>query len=254
MLRKLLCEFIGTYFFILCIILASSKSGLFLPVAVGMGLAVCVYTVGPISGGHLNPAVSLGVLLSGRGLMTIVDMVLYWVVQCIGGFLASVSAYYFKSSGLRLGHQYHSNTECIFAELIFTSFLVYTVLSVATTKAQAGNSYFALSIGMCVTVSAFSVGGISGGSFNPALVIGTLFCNFIFFPFNMEMLDIPIYIFSPLVGAAIAAGLFYLARMDTEYSVELEFEEEIYYTHTPDSHTLKRLTNAMNNNTDELNE
>jgi aquaporin Z len=58
------------------------------------------------------------------------------------------------------------------AEFLFTFALCWVVLSVATSKATVGNSFYGVAIGMTVMVGAFAVGGISGGAFNPAVATG----------------------------------------------------------------------------------
>ena len=63
-------------------------------------------------------------------------------------------------------------TSALVGELLFTFALAYVVLNVATSKDNAENSFYGLAIGFTVTAGAVAVGGISGGAFNPAVVVG----------------------------------------------------------------------------------
>src|SRR5450759_1290806 len=85
---KLLTELVGTFLF-LSVIALSGPMGQLAPLAIGTALMVMVYMGGHVSGGHYNPAVSLGVFL--RGKMTRAQLVTYWVCQLAGGALHSDS-------------------------------------------------------------------------------------------------------------------------------------------------------------------
>jgi aquaporin Z len=90
----------------------------------------------------------------------------------------------------------------LLAEFLFTFALVYVVLNVATAKATAGNSFYGLAIGMTVMVGAFSVGGVSGGAFNPAVAIGLSTMGLV------APSSIWIHIVADLAGGAVAALAF----------------------------------------------
>src|SRR5262249_23629479 len=90
----------------------------------------------------------------------------------------------------------------LLAEFLFTFALVYVVLNVATARANAGNSYFGLAIGMTVLVGAFAVGGISGGAFNPAVAVGITLMGVS--PWS----NLWLYLLGNCAGAAAAAGVF----------------------------------------------
>jgi aquaporin Z len=169
-MAKYLTEFIGTFFLVLTIgcTVIPGAAGVIPPLAIGAALMVMVFAGGHVSGAHYNPAVTLGVFLRGRCPAS--DVAPYWVSQIAGALLASYVAAYLvggpKSPPLVpvLGPTF-------MAEFFFTFALVYVVLNVATAKGTAGNSFFGLAIGMTVMVGAFSVGGVSGGAFNPAVAI-----------------------------------------------------------------------------------
>jgi aquaporin Z len=170
-------------------------------VAIGSVLAVMIYAGGHISGGHYNPAVTLGVLLRGRA--TLPQAVGYWVVQVIAAVVAWVAVSYMKptmpvetlNGSLAVG-------PALLAEFLFTFALVYMVLNVATAKGTEGNSFYGWAIGFTVLVGALTVGGITGGAFNPAVAIGGAFMNI--FAWG----NIWIYLLAELVAGGAAAVVF----------------------------------------------
>src|ERR1700692_650876 len=88
--RKLVVEFIGTFFLVFTVG-ASVRTGTSLaPLAIGATLMVMVYAGGHISGGHYNPAVTLAALVRGR--IGIRDAIPYWIVQCAAGVVAAAVA------------------------------------------------------------------------------------------------------------------------------------------------------------------
>ena len=201
--RALVVEFIGTFFLVFTVGMAviDPGAGDLAPVAIGSVLAIMVFAGGHISGGHYNPAVTLGVLL--RGKTTLPDAVGYWVVQIIAAIVAWLLVTYMKpampaealNDPLDVG-------PALLAEFLFTFALVYVVLNVATAKGTEGNSFYGWAIGFTVLVGAIAVGGISGGAFNPAVAIGGSLMNI--FAWG----NIWIYLIAELVGGAVAAVLF----------------------------------------------
>jgi aquaporin Z len=131
-----------------------------------------IYAGGHISGGHYNPAVTMAVLLRGR--IDIGEAIAYWIAQFAAGVAAgAVSHAIVNPSTVRaLPLSGHAFTSAASAELLFTFALCWVVLNVATSREQTGNGFFGLAIGITVTAGAFAVGGISGGSFNPAVTLG----------------------------------------------------------------------------------
>eukprot|EP00919_Chromeraceae_sp_WS-2016_P071764 GHVR01169887.1.p1 GENE.GHVR01169887.1~~GHVR01169887.1.p1 ORF type:complete len:253 (+),score=43.06 GHVR01169887.1:40-759(+) len=216
--NKYACELIGTYFFVMAIVLtAGGAVNPLAPLAIGLALMTCIYSVGPVSGGHFNPAVSLGVLLSGRSKISLIDTLIYSGVQIVGGILGALTARLISDLTLALQPGLFANPiQATAAEIIFSAFLVYTVLNVATTNVQQGNSYFGFAIGMSVCVSAFSIGGISGCCLNPAVALGATFVRAVF-GVQTEYIYLPLYVLAPLTGGALAAGMFRLVRQD-EYA------------------------------------
>lgn len=197
---KLLTEFVGTFGFF-SIIALSHEAGQLAPVAIGFGLAAMVYMGGHISGAHYNPAVSFGLFL--RGVMTPLELGLYWFTQLLAGSLAFVLADQLSgiTPGIHPGHGvlwYWALT----AEVLFSAALVLVVLNVAATKETAGNSYYGIAIGFTVGAGVLVVGPISGAAFNPAVGFAATLGGAMFA--NGTWSDLWIYIVGPLAGAAIA--------------------------------------------------
>jgi aquaporin Z len=170
--RKLVVEFIGTFFLVFTAG-ASSLSGTSLaPLAIGAVLMVMVYAGGHISGGHYNPAVTIAALVRGR--IGAGDAIGYWVAQLIAGVLAAVvvRATVSASPAHTVAPHGHALTSALIVEFLFTFALAYVVLNVATSKDHPDNSFYGLAIGFTVLVGAVAVGGISGGAFNPSVVLG----------------------------------------------------------------------------------
>jgi len=130
---------------------------------------VMIFAGGHISGGHYNPAVTLGVWLRGR--CETKDVVPYMVFQIAGAVLAAFFVKYLRV-GAPIAAMTLSAGPALLAEFLFTFALVFVVLNTATAKDTAGNSFYGLAIGMTVMSGAFAVGNISGGAFNPAVAVG----------------------------------------------------------------------------------
>src|SRR5262250_1904439 len=130
---------------------------------------VMIFAGGHISGGHFNPAVTLGVWL--RGKCAAKDLAPYMISQIVGAALAAF-AVKFLQGGAAVTPLEPATLPALLAEFLFTFALVYVVLNAATAKGTANNSFYGLAIGMTVMTGAFAVGNISGGAFNPAVAVG----------------------------------------------------------------------------------
>jgi len=178
-MKKYLVEFIGTFFFVLtivCVVNGIAAGNYMAPLAIGSALMIMVYAGGHISGGHYNPAVTLGVLM--RGKVDGGDVPGYIGSQVLGAILAAVVGAAILGKGSIMGGTgMPDNTMAAFvAELLGTFALVWVVLQTATTNSTAGNSYYGLAIGFTVGVMAYALGGFgTGGCFNPAIAIGAAF-------------------------------------------------------------------------------
>ena len=200
-MSKYLTEFIGTFFLVLTIgcTVIPGAAGVIPPLAIGSALMVMIFAGGHVSGGHYNPAVTLGVWMRGRCPAS--DVVPYWVSQVLGAVVAALTAMFLvgRPSGAALSP---AIVPAFVAELLFTFALVYVVLNVATAKGTSGNSFYGLAIGFTVMTGAFAVGGVSGGAFNPAVAVGVGLMGLV------SMTSIWIHIIADLLGGAAAAAAF----------------------------------------------
>ena len=200
-MKKYIAEFIGTFFLVLtvgCTVIPGA-AGVIAPLAIGAALMVMVYAAGHISGGHLNPAVTLAVFIRGR--CEARDVIPYWIAQVLAGVLAAlVAVFLVGKSGTPM--EIKNVPAALVAEFLFTFALAYVVLNSATAKGNAGNSFYGLAIGMTVMVGAFAVGAISGGAFNPAVAAGLAVMKLVHFS------DIWIHLVADLTGGLVAALTF----------------------------------------------
>ncbi len=209
-MQKYVVELIGTFFLVLtvgCTVLTGG-TGMIPPLAIGSALMVMIYAGGHISGGHFNPAVTLGVTL--RGGCTWADAPIYMAAQFFGGALAAITTCYLVHPdkapvpmALNIGPQF-------LAEFLFTFALVWVVLNTATSKDTAGNSNYGLAIGFTVLTGAFAVGGISGGAFNPAVALGIAILHL------TDIANIWLYLIANFAGGAVAAYLFKWASVNDQ--------------------------------------
>ncbi|MBI2429218.1 MAG: aquaporin [Ignavibacteriales bacterium] len=206
-MNKYIVEFIGTFFLVLVVGLTVIEpgAGMLAPLAIGCTLMVMVYAGGPISGGHYNPAVTLGVWM--RGKCEAKDAIVYMIVQIIAGIIAALTVSYFKGNPA-LTAMTPDIPKALLNEFLFTFALVYVVLNVATSKKSAGNSYFGLAIGFTVVVGAFAGGGISGGAYNPAVATGITTMGL------ASVGNIWIYLAGNFVGGAAAAMVYKMVNAD----------------------------------------
>ena len=201
-MNKYIAEFIGTFFLVLTVGCTGvgAPAGVIAPLAIGASLMVMVFAGGHISGGHYNPAVTLGVLI--RGKVKPADVVPYWIAQ----FVAALVAAFLVIKCLRLGAPVTAIAPkmgpALLAEFLFTFALVYVVLNSATAEGTEGNSFYGLAIGMTVMVGAFAVGDISGGAFNPAVALGITAMGI------SSWNNIWMYLAANFVGGAVAAFIF----------------------------------------------
>lgn len=181
-MAKFASEFLGTFILVLTVGLnIITKSGA-TAWSASAALMCMIYSLGDVSGAHFNPAVSLAIVLAGRGKCRIIDASAYVVVQAISGCLAGLMYGSLQMSGPTAGDTFplaagasHSLLNASVGEFIFTALLAFTVLAVATTKKpehQPVLHYFAFCIGACVMVGGTCLGKVSGGELNPAVSLG----------------------------------------------------------------------------------
>lgn len=200
-MNKYVTEFIGTFFLVLtvgCSVIIGG-GGPLAPLAIGSALMVMIYAGSHISGGHYNPAVTLGVWI--RGKCDTKDVVPYWIFQIVGAALAALAVNCLKGAATANAMTLNVG-QALLAEFLFTFALVYVVLNSATAKANTGNSFYGLAIGFTVLTGAVAVGSISGGAFNPAVALGMTIMGLSTWP------NIWIYLLANLAGGLVAGLTF----------------------------------------------
>jgi aquaporin Z len=201
--RKAYVEFIGTFFLVFTVGMATRSAGAFAPLAIGSVLMVMVFAGGHVSGGHYNPAVSTAVVL--RGKMSVSEYVPYIITQLAAGILAAlvvIALGYNPATPIRTA----GIGSMLVVEFLFTFALAYVVLNVATARDTEGNSFYGLAIGFTLATGIFAAGSISGGAFNPAVALGASVMGI------FTWSHIWIYFVANLIGGAAAAGAFRLTQ------------------------------------------
>ena len=224
MFKKLVAEFIGT-----CVLVTlgcgtamlvgcdAVNGGGYILTALAFGLVIVgmAYCIGNISGCHINPAVSLGVLISGK--MSFGEFIGYVVAQCLGAFAGSGILFaIFKLGGVvdktggfganGLAGVNGSVAAGFIVEVVLTFIFVLTILGVTSEKAKHG-SFGGLIIGLTLTlVHIFGI-GLTGTSVNPARSIAP--AVFAALSGNADPIKaLWIFVLAPLVGSVVAAVVY----------------------------------------------
>ena len=234
-MRKFAAELVGTYFLVLTIGIAVTRMNMLAPLAIGGVLMVMVYAGGHISGAHFNPAVTLAVLIRGRIGPAAAGG--YVAAQIAGALVAALTTRLvlggprpaaLSLSGREIGAAFA-------VEALFTFALAYVVLNVATSRSHPDNSFYGLAIGGTVMVGAFTVGGISGGAFNPAVALGAATMGL----FSWSI--IWIHLVAELIGGALAGMAFLaLSRDDAVQAGPQPAPESVEHDHAATAMTATR--------------
>ena len=204
-MKRLLTEFIGTFFLVFTISLTVSQGLTMAPLAIGTSLMVMVYMGGHVSGGHYNPAVSLALLL--RRKLGTNDFLGYVLAQLLGGAVAALLACEITGKSVPIAPGNGVGTlSALLVEILYTFALALVVLNVAISARTQGNSYYGVAIGFTIVVAAFAGGGISGGAFNPAVGTGLTLSDVVMGGGGFG--NLWLYWVGPLIGGALAAGVF----------------------------------------------
>ena len=221
-MKKYFAELVGTFVLTLlgCGTAVSLNCGIDTASVVGtalaFGLAVVAmaYTIGGISGCHINPAITLGCLISGR--ISGKDACGYMVFQVIGAILASCVLYLLVSTSpeLALGTKTGANacagtvTNGLIAEIVLTCLFVLVVLGTTDAKKGAGN-FAGLAIGLSLVLIHLVGIHYTGTSVNPARSIGPAI-----FEGGKALSQLWVFIVGPFVGGACAAFIWKLIGSD----------------------------------------
>jgi aquaporin Z len=220
--KKAVAEFIGTFTLVLLgcgsAVIAGPAVGattvgvLGIAFAFGLAIVAMAYGIGPVSGCHVNPAVSLGAFIAGR--MKAGDLIAYVVAQCLGAIAAAALLWLImsgKASGWNGGlgangwgpgylGEYNLLSAAVF-EVIATFLFLVTILGV--TQKGAPTQLAGLAIGLTLTaihIVGINVTGVSvnpARSLGPALLVG-----------GAALSQLWLFIVAPLIGAAVAGVLF----------------------------------------------
>jgi len=208
----LLSEFVGTFMLVLtvgCVSLSKSKAD-FAPTSVALALTALVYCFGTLSGGHLNPAVTLAAGLVRKFSWLMVAA--YIAVQTAAGFAAGVCARALFAGDTTMGPKApFSWWEAMVVEALYTCMLAFVVLSVTSRRNNPEsnpNQFYGLAIGFVLVAAGHAAGPVSGAALNPAVTVG---------------MGAPLgYLGWQAVGSMVAALLFRLTRPE-EYKSDDEF-------------------------------
>ena len=202
--KNLAAEFIGTFalIFIGAGALAIGSANL-VGVALAHGLVIVAfaYAYGHISGTHINPAVTLGLLIAGE--IQFVAAIGYWIVQFLGGILGAVVLNAVLPNPGDLGVTILSENvgvgQGLVVETVLTFFLVNTIFNTAV-SGKAGN-FAGLAIGLTLVLCILMGGPLTRASLNPARTLGPAIVS-------GNYADIWLYFVGPCVGAILAALLY----------------------------------------------
>jgi len=220
--KKAVAEFVGTFTLVLfgcgSAVIAGPAVGattvgvLGIAFAFGLAIVAMAYGIGPVSGCHVNPAVSLGAFIAGR--MKAGDLIAYVVAQCLGAIAAAAVLWLImsgKASGWNGGlgangwgpgylGEYNLLLAAVF-EVVATFLFLVTILGV--TQKGAPTQFAGLAIGLTLTaihIVGINVTGVSvnpARSLGPALLVG-----------GAALSQLWLFIVAPLIGAAVAGVLF----------------------------------------------
>lgn len=226
--KRLGAEFLGTFWLVFggcgsaifaAVFLTPDKVPIgigFAGVALAFGLTVLtgVYALGPISGGHFNPAVTFGLWVGGR--FAGKDVIGYMIVQCAGAIAAAAVLYLilsgkagFAGAGTFAANGYGDHSpggyglvSALVAEIVLTFFFVTVILGSTDRRAPAG--FAGIAIGLCLTLIHLVGIPITNTSVNPARSLGPA----LFAQGGWAMGQLWLFWVAPLIGAAIA-GIVY---------------------------------------------
>ncbi len=218
-MKKYLAEMIGTMVLVLMgcgsAIFAGDAAGavssgvgtLGVALAFGLSVVAMAYAIGGISGCHINPAITLGVFLSGR--MKGKEAGMYMLFQVIGAIIGSAILYLLVSTGSHNGPTATGSNsfadgmmlQAFIAEAVFTFVFVLVVLGATDSEKGAGN-LAGLAIGLTLVLVHIVCIPITGTSVNPARSIAPAL-----FEGGVALSQLWLFIVAPFVGAALSAGV-----------------------------------------------
>jgi aquaporin Z len=224
MIRKLTAEAFGTFWlvFVICCS-AMGAAGVAdvgigwagVSLAAGLAILTSAYAVGGISGGHFNPAVSLGLAIAGR--FEYGELIAYWIAQVVGGLLGAILAWIilsqvtgfaaggFASNGYGdLSPGGFSLLAGLIAEILFTAVFLIIILGSTSKAAPAG--FAPLTIGLGLVAIHLGLIPITNASVNPARSIATAVVALLNGN-GAPLGQVWLFIVAPLIGGALGAAI-----------------------------------------------
>lgn len=202
--KNLVAEFIGTFalIFIGAGALAITQANLLgVALAHGLVIVVFIYAYGHLSGTHINPAVTLGLLIAEE--IEFVAAIGYWIVQFLGGILGAVLLNALLPDpgdlGVTILAEGVTPVQGLVIEIVLTFFLVNTIFTTAV-SGKAGN-FAGLAIGLTLVFCILMGGPLTRASLNPARTLGPAIVS-------GNYADLWLYFVGPCVGAILAALLY----------------------------------------------
>jgi len=208
--KKYVAEVLGTFALVFCgtgaIVINQQTAGVVthpgIAFTFGLIVMVMIYALGPVSGAHLNPAVTIAFAASKR--FPLKEVLPYILSQITGAFLASLILHYLFPSNDLLGTTLPAGSEMqsFILELLLTFFLMLVIIQVATGSKEQG-MFAGLAIGSTVLLEAMFAGPICGASMNPARSLAPALVSG-----HLEHLWI--YLTAPVIGAILSVSTWWL--------------------------------------------
>lgn len=215
-LRKFLSELLGTFAMVFAgtgAIVINAESGgaiTHLGVALTFGLIVLamIYTLGDVSGAHMNPAVT--VAFAAAGLLPFASVLLYLAAQISGALLASLTLHFLFPQNATLGATLPAGLpmQSFALEIILSAILMFVILNVSHGSKEKGITA-GIVVGSVIALEALFAGPICGASMNPARSLAPAIVSG-----NLQHLWI--YLLAPVLGMLVAIPLFRVVRTNAE--------------------------------------
>jgi len=206
-MKKYLNEFIGTFFLVLTVVLASNDPATvaMAPLAIGVVYMVMVYAGGQYPSGYYNPAVTLALVIAQK--MERNDALYFVIVQLIAGFLAASIGVFLHFSAHSSEIVFQTNDQPfggLFGELLGSFALAYVVLNVGVPRVESLNPHYGLQMGAMLALATLLLGGLSAAAFNPAVAFGAAMAGM------FAWSDLWFYFLGAVLGGAAAATAYSL--------------------------------------------
>jgi aquaporin Z len=225
-MKKYLAEFLGTFVLVLTgtgsAVIAGKEIGVLgIALAFGLSVLVMVYAIGPISGCHINPGITIAMLINGK--IPAKDAIAYIIVQCIGAIVASalllaimtgLPGYQVAPANLGAngyGADYlggYSLTSACIAEVVTTFIFLMVIFGATSRKAPAG--FAGIAIGLSLAMIHMVTIPVTGTSVNPARSLGPAVVAG-----GTALAQLWLFLVAPVIGAVIAAVVWKYLFEDT---------------------------------------